>query len=197
MNVHEDQPINRQEKQHRSQQLGSPNRRDDTVTISKKYLEDLLHSSYMKDHVGRLDLTSLPLNTVAPATAIDDRVMPTHVEVDHSHIPGLEDFSTNRNKVPARQTRRPPKTKPKIHSTREQGEEEDVFIGSAHPVYDPPPLLPSLLSPRAGETYHRGTYSRPIHPAMRSNIVFGSDTYPTTDHLKLVARRKLQEDLGM
>lgn len=30
-------------------------------------------------------------------------------------------------------------------------------------------------SPRHGESYHRGTMNRPVHPAMRSSINFGGE----------------------
>ena len=140
----------------------------------------------MREHLDKHDLSSMPHSVsatghnVQPASPIptSKQSPPVHVEMDHGCIPGLEDFSVNLNKAQAQKM-------PKARSQTKQSSKEEE---------DPPPLLPSL-SPRAGETYHRGTYSRPIHPAMKSNIVFGNEALPPPTGLTL--QRKIQEDPGM
>jgi hypothetical protein len=81
-----------------------------------------------------------------------------HIVIDHSQIPGLEKHKANKTS----------------HNTNET--QEEIYID--HDKL--PPVL--QVSPRFGENYHRGTMNRPIHPAMRSNIVFNGSASSEIGH---------------
>ena len=71
----------------------------------------------------------------------------THIVLDHTQIPGLEKHSV---------------------TISDNDIEQDRMEEYSVPI--------SQYSPKFAESYHRGTLNRPVHPAMRSNIVFGNAT---------------------
>lgn len=127
---------------------------EEIVTISKNYLEKLLQNSLLRECTH-----DLPIPNVSPNQPMDSHPS-NHIVTDHSHIPGLEGHRPNHSE---------------IHSDNPNKD----FYSAIPPLQMSPPFqhtqVQTEFSPRNIENYHRGTTNRPIHPAMRSQIVFGGD----------------------
>lgn len=118
----------------------------------------------MKDNAHNFN--SLPLDlTSPPSFRPKDNFSPpvsndSHVVLDHTLIPGLERHRNDTKPHPNSVTS--PQLKQNLTNPK-----DSTILGKE--------AIPSLsqTSPQMAESYHRGTVNRPVHPAMRSNIVFG------------------------
>ncbi len=105
---------------------------------------------------------------------------PKHVVIDHNKIPGLDKPVSHNIQSNSTYNGQPP-----ISSYS-----SDIINTS----------LLSIESPRGGDTYHRGTINRPVHPAMKSQIVFGAGPGWVADNQQQEreeAKLKWMNELGM
>ena len=130
---------------------------EEIVTVSKKYLEKLLQNSLLRECTQDLPLSND--SNISSSQPMDSHPS-NHIVTDHSHVPGLEGHRPNHSE---------------IHSDNPNKD----FYSAIPSLQMSPPFqhaqVQTEFSPRSIENYHRGTTNRPIHPAMRSQIVFGGD----------------------
>ena len=128
---------------------------EETVTISKDYLEKLLRGTLAKQSPPEINITNHSSQYHEPIAKSQSH---DHVVVEHNQIPGLEGL----NSYP--------------HEPKLTAKDESEFVTPSMRTSQSFDQIqvPTGLSPRGGDSYHRGTTNRPIHPAMRSQIVFGA-----------------------
>lgn len=159
---------------------------NDTVTISRDYLEKLLKGATGAPSIPVVQTPSFPQ---PPAVPIPQQQLPYDHPMqqpsvqpappqphsmpqqynqgggiyDHSQVPGLLDQQPlQQYHDVARQPTGP------MAASNFPGQD------TSNSYYSSDIMNTSCQeSPRGGGTYHRGTTNRPLHPAMRSQIVFG------------------------
>ncbi|XP_019850647.1 PREDICTED: uncharacterized protein LOC109581203 [Amphimedon queenslandica] len=155
---------------HASRKAGQHQSSEETVTISKDYLEQLLRQNYSAPVPPTSNAPSLPSTSKASKGPLEQHDAgpspPTHVIVDHTEVPGLEyQAAGNRSKG----TRAHPNKTTTTTNNKRRNEEVPV---EPQPTSDIPHVS-HVSPPHGGESYHRGTMNRPVHPAMKSSIDFG------------------------
>ena len=162
-----------------------PKPKDDieTVTVSRDYLEKLLRgvlaSKMSVDPLPITDGTSGNILTLPQIKSTGTPDRRSHTVFEHSQVPGLTDLHHSEFRQPKINT-----SSQNILPTTPSSD----FVNS------------SFESPlRKEETYHRGTINRPVHRAMRSQIVFGEGpAWGSFDEKQATeeAKRKWMSELG-
>ena len=162
---------------------------EETVTISKDYLDKL---------IGALQSNTQSSGPLPPVVSVTDHSsvrpplpQPTdsprrHVIIDHNKIPGLEEQDPYQSKYNTATYN----THVPLPTNTSSSYSSDINTS----------LLANMDSPRGGETYHRGTTNRPVHPAMKSQIVFGAGPGWGTDNQQREreeAKLRWMNELGM
>lgn len=158
---------------------------EETVTISKNYLEQLMRESFMKD---KLRLASQSLTERRSQQRGNDEVVAQkHLELTPSDIPGLREYQ-QRDLLPYPENHKftaleltdqhrwlidlaaQVEQNKRLWERRKPPGESDSGSDRNQPV--------AMENATKGGTYHRGTTNRPTHPSMKSNvanIVFGGE----------------------
>ena len=156
---------------------------EETVTISKNYLEQLMRESFMKDKL-RLASQSLTERR-SQRRGNNEAVAQKHLELTPSDIPGLREYQ-QRDPLAYQEGLKfaPPELtdqhqwlidlaaqveqNKRLWERQKPPKESDSGSDQNQPI--------AMENATKGGTYHRGTTNRPTHPSMKSNvanIVFG------------------------
>ena len=190
---------------------GNSPEHEETVTISKNYLEQLMRESFMQDKLRRPSQSSLERQ--GQQSGKDAAVTRKHLDLNPSDIPGLGGYQQREpsfHSIPCQESH--DSTASELTNHQQWLTHLAAQVEENQRLWEEEKLRREYVSgsdcnqtaaveiASKGGTYHRGTSNRPTHPSMKSNIaniVFGGGGRETMSGVgREVSRRQWLEELS-